>query len=278
MRDFTCHILHELLQVLKEHQYYFQPFAEFLTSPAQRAVILRHDVDARSFNALKTAEIEASLGLRGTYYFRILSSSYNPQVISKISSLGHEIGYHYEDLSVAKGNYEKALHLFKQNLAKLRRLAPVTTICMHGSPLSRFDNRRLWDKYNYCDFGIIGEPYFDLDFSKILYLTDTGRRWDGEKMSIRDKIMNNKHREIEEIGAADDAATNSTNKFIDNKKYRFHSTFDIIKAACENNLPEKIMITMHPQRWDNRLLPWFREYLMQNIKNLIKSALVRVNS
>jgi len=59
---------------------------------------------------------------------------------------------------------------------------------MHGSPLSRYDNRRICDKYNYRDFGITGEPYFDLDFTKVLYLTDTGRRWDGNKVSLRDKI------------------------------------------------------------------------------------------
>jgi hypothetical protein len=37
--------------------------------------------------------------------------------------------------------------------------------------------------------GIIGEPYFDVDFSKMLYLTDTGRRWDGGIVSVRDKAQ-----------------------------------------------------------------------------------------
>ena len=46
----------------------------------------------------------------------------------------------------------------------------------------------MWKKYDYRELGIIAEPYFDLDFSKVLYLTDTGRRWDGEGVSIRDKI------------------------------------------------------------------------------------------
>jgi len=27
-----------------------------------------------------------------------------------------------------------------------------------------------------------------VDFSKVLYLTDTGRRWDGWKVSLRDKV------------------------------------------------------------------------------------------
>ncbi len=63
---------------------------------------------------------------------------------------------------------------------------------MHGSPVSKWDSRLIWKKYDYKKLGIIGEPYFDVDFSKVLYLTDTGRRWDGEKVSIRDKIDNSK--------------------------------------------------------------------------------------
>ncbi len=59
---------------------------------------------------------------------------------------------------------------------------------MHGSPLSKWDNRDLWKKYDYRDFGIIAEPYFDLDFDEVFYLTDTGRRWDGSSVSVRDKV------------------------------------------------------------------------------------------
>ena len=76
---------------------------------------------------------------------------------------------------------------FRENLEKLRRVVPVETICMHGSPLSKYDNRKLWEKYDYRDFGIIGEPYFDVNFEEVLYLTDTGRRWDGDSVNIRDK-------------------------------------------------------------------------------------------
>jgi hypothetical protein len=47
---------------------------------------------------------------------------------------------------------------------------------MHGSPRSKFDNKELWSKYNYRDLGIIGEPFFDIDFDDFFYLTDTGRR------------------------------------------------------------------------------------------------------
>ena len=84
--------------------------------------------------------------------------------------------------------FELAICDFERNLEKLRELYPVKTICMHGSPLSEWDNRDLWKRYNYRDFGIIAEPYFDVDFKEILYWTDTGRRWDGDAFNIRDKV------------------------------------------------------------------------------------------
>jgi hypothetical protein len=46
----------------------------------------------------------------------------------------------------------------------------------------------LWKRYDYRELGIIGEPYLDVDFDEVFYLTDTGRRWDGEAVSVRDKV------------------------------------------------------------------------------------------
>lgn len=71
----------------------------------------------------------------------------------------------------------------------MRTLVPVSTIVMHGSPRSKHDSRDLWKHYDYRSLGIIGEPYFDIDFSKVFYITDTGRCWDGDRYSVRDKPM-----------------------------------------------------------------------------------------
>src|SRR5690625_8009539 len=94
--------------------------------------------------------------------------------------MGHEICYHYESMDTADGDPVLALKHFEDGLKRLRDVTEIRTICMHGSPLSRYDNRDLWKSYSYRDYGINAEPYFDMDFSRVLYLTDTGRRWDGE--------------------------------------------------------------------------------------------------
>ena len=53
---------------------------------------------------------------------------------------------------------------------------------------------------DYQDFGLIGEPYFDVDFNEVAYYTDTGRRWDGEDVSVRDKVVKVGSRK-EEVGS-----------------------------------------------------------------------------
>lgn len=304
-RDFTLHVFKQLLLALKEQRYTFQTFAEFLKSPAERVVILRHDVDARKLNSLQIAKLEAKLGITGTFFFRIVPQSFDAEVIRQIAELGHEIGYHYEDLALEKGNRDKAMQLFEQHLAKLRQVVPIDTICMHGSPLSRYDNRKMWENFNYRNYGIIGEPYFDVDFNQVKYLTDTGRRWDGEKVSIRDKVVTrDKGQGTSGMGREDGVVKGQVHPPSLNlpsrqaglrrdnppslklrrvkgeedlipQKQSFHSTFDIINAAKAGTLPAQLMINVHPQRWDNRLLPWIKEMFWQRVKNEVKGVITR---
>ena len=255
MRDFTLKAYKSLLVALESKGYFGMNFQDYLKNQADKFVILRHDVDSKPENALITAAIERDAGVTASYYFRIVKKSYDENIIKQIAELGHEIGYHYEDLSLCNGNYESAVRHFILSLEKFRKIYPVNTICMHGSPFSKWDNRDLWKKYNYKDFGIIAEPYFDIDFNDVFYLTDTGRRWDGCGVSIRDKI-----------------ASKSQNNF-DNLK--FQSTVDIINSAQKGLLPDRIMINIHPQRWDDRFLPWAKELVGQNIKNVVKKVIVR---
>lgn len=248
-RDFTLEIYQLLLEKIQQHGYKIIAYEDYLLTPQpKKIVIMRHDVDTTPINSYLCAEIEKEMRARSTYYFRIVKESNEPDIIRRIAACGHEIGYHYEDLTLADGNVEKAFELFKKHLAYFREFYPVKTICMHGSPMSPYDNRRLWSSYSYREHGIIGEPYFDIDFNTFLYLTDTGRRWNGDKVSVRDKVKN---------------------PF----KFNFRGTQDVINALDEQLLPDQIMITTHPQRWHIEILPWMHEYITQNLKNVVKKYL-----
>ena len=226
-----------------------------MCSSSSNVVVLRHDVDRLPENSLRFANIQSDFGIRGSYYFRVLTEIWEEEIINEISEMGHEIGYHYETMDTANGDMDKAWDLFRWNLDKFRKLVDVKTVCMHGSPRSKFDNRDLWKKYDYRTLGIIGEPYYDIDFNEVFYLTDTGRRWDGWKVSVRDKVPQQE-------------------KWIRDGLV-YHTTDDIIEALKNNTFPDKAMFTFHPQRWHDNPLLWTRELFSQNIKNTVKRLLVR---
>lgn len=248
--DFTRKKYKSLLSAIQEAGYSFQTYSEFLENPLDKVVILRHDVDLKPKNSLALAEIQHASGVKGVYYFRAVKASWDESIILKIKDLGHEIGYHYENLSVSKGRLDLAYEDFICNLVELRKLAPVHTICMHGSPLSRYDNKNLWKQYNYKSLGIKGEPYFDTDFSKVYYLTDTGRTWDNKGISVRDKVESSFN-------------------------VKFSNSNQLIESFQKEQMPPLIMFTFHPQRWTDNPIEWVFELILQKVKNNIKRWLIR---
>lgn len=280
MKDFDLNIYANLLDVIKVKGYNFFTF-DLYKQINGKGVILRHDVDLLPENSARMAKLEASYGIKGTYNFRIVPESFNMKVITEIAALGHEIGYHYEEMDTvykgkgqgAKGKVkekdlvDEAYDLFCKNLSKIREIADVKTICMHGSPLSPFDNKAIWKKYDYRELGITGEPYFDMDFNEFAYLTDTGRRWNGESVSVRDKV------DSKAWSNGSLSPMRHANKAGSGFKSPFRTTYDIINNI--DKLPDKIMFTIHPQRWNDNLLMWTKELVLQNVKNVVKKVVVR---
>ena len=134
---------------------------------------------------------------------------------------------------------------------------------MHGSPLSKYDNRMIWEKYDYKELGIIGEPYFDVDYKEVFYITDTGRKWNNEAASVRDRVgyENLGIQELRDLGIEE--------------LTRCHSTQEIIAAVEAGKFPDKVMINVHPQRWHDRPWPWVKELVGQNVKNVVKAVVVK---
>lgn len=249
--DHTIKAYKSLLQAFVGAGYQFQKFEDYLVSPmAGKVVIMRHDVDEKAENALKMAKVEHDMGVVSTYFFRIVKQSDKPDVIRKIVSMGHAVGYHYEDLSLAEGDFEKARESFEKNLSYFRQYYPVKVVCMHGSSSSKYDNRLLWEKYDLSDYGLIGEPYLSLNFDEIFYMTDTGYAWDGGKYAIRD-VVENKH------------------------GLNFHSTEQVIECIESGKFPEKSMILAHTL-WSDNLVQWtalhVREFLRNNVKRIAQNS------
>lgn len=242
--DFTIEKYRDLLTALKMHNNF----------------ILRHDVDLRPAFSLRIAQVEAEMGIKATYYFRTVPESYNEQIIQEIVSLEHRAGYHYECMTTCNGNLEAAFEDFCRNLEKLRKIAPISTACAHGSPRSKWNNQDIWNQYDIHVLGIDYEPMLDTDFSKTLYLTDTGRRWDGYRVSVRDKVPGHQERWREE-------------------GLSFHKTNDIIHAINDISHPihhYNLLINTHPQRWMPFGFGWMKEAVLQNCKNVAKRIIVNL--
>lgn len=213
-------------------------------------VVLRHDVDRELKNALAMAELEQSLGIRSTYYFRY-PRTFDPEVLSRISQLGHEVGYHYEALDKAKGNYSLAAEIFRQELEYFRHLFPVRTVCMHGNPLTPWNGRLIWGHKDFGvfeDYGLLGEAYLSLG-DRLLYITDTGRNWNGNH-NVKDSFL------------------------AQEKTVNIRNTRHFVQLLNEGKCHE-LYLNCHPERWGPGMRDWARAFGRDHGFNLVKAVLQR---
>lgn len=246
MRDFTLPMYADLCRAIVE-THRPSPVTEFyLRHQPANTVVMQHDIDKKPDLALKVADIEAAAGIAATYYFRTVPGSFDAGIMKKIEALGHEIGYHYEVLDTARGDPEKAIRIFEEDLEKFP--SGIRTICMHGNPLTPWDNRDLWKVHDFGAFDIVCEAYLSFNFSDILYYTDTGRTWNG-RYAVKDTA-----------GAPREAAGN------------MKSTPELIAAIRKN--PATFYVVTHPQRWTGAYLPWTCELVGQSLKNIGKRGIM----
>lgn len=254
MRDFSLSQYDDLCRALVVNGWQTVSMGDYLQGQADESAkiaLLRHDVDSRPTHALKLAAIEQAGGLRATYFFRTVPSAFDAGVITKIAAMGHEVGYHYETLAQTRGDIPQALALFERELARLRALAPVRVAAMHGSPLFRWDNRDIWGHATPADFGLIGEAYRDLDYTRVIYLNDTGRTWNPARYNLRDStgIM---------------------------PPVTLESTPDLI-AWLGTTPAAHVCLSTHPERWQSGLA-WYTQQARDVALNSLKVGLSWVRS
>lgn len=219
------------------------------TSP-EKFCLIRHDVDRMPGRALSMAKIEHEMGIVSTYYFRKKPYTFKPHIIKEIESLGHEVGYHYENLSDTNGDVEAGLEDFIMNLAEFRKIATIKTCAMHGQPLKPYDNRDLWKIPENMStlknkLGMLGEVYLNIDYSDIAYINDTGRNWTSTASNRRDKVNS--------LVKAD------------------FSSGDELLHYLQNNPHNKICFQIHPERWSGNIISYAGQILLDGMINLAKS-------
>jgi hypothetical protein len=236
--DFTHRQFALLLGTLRRLGYRFDSFARLDNDARAGAlVMLRHDVDRFAARSVALARIEAELGCRATYFFRVRNEQMPAAAIERVVELGHEIGYHYEDLADAGGDRARAWDGFRRNLDRLRTIAPVVSIAMHGRPFSPWDGRDLWSTYDYRSVGVTCEAYLDPDWQRWRYFTDTGRAWNGSA-NVRDTPPS-----AQACPRLPEGTTAALIRYLDAK-------------------PERVIVSAHPERWVHGSVAWLQVLLL----------------
>lgn len=276
--DFTLNKYRELCRVIADSDYTLLTLDQYfsLRKLPERFIILRHDVDDEPEYALKMAQLENELNIKSTYYFRTTENVFKHDIIRKISSLGHEVGYHYEVLDEARGNYVIAIEIFKQNLEEFEKICDVKTIAQHGSPLigklnatsisglyeiaksmlrgnkvfTSWLNADIWKEYDFRDYGITGEAYISMDFNDVFYFSDTGMSWNN-RYRMKDVISQTSS------GINDIEIKNTTD------------ILNIIKSYRANH----IYLLVHADQWRDNLPDWIKWSILKHIRNTGKLGL-----
>ena len=251
IRDFTIDSYKLYLRTIKrnfENNLRFDEYMKLKVKP-DNFFLIRHDVDRKLLNSIKMAEIEYEMGVKASYYFRMKSHTFSPEIIKKIKGMGHEVGYHYECLSDSNGNLSEALEEFKINLSEFRKYSKISTISMHGVPLKSYDNRDMWrnDKNHKMlveELGILGELYLDIDYSEINYVNDTGRNWQSNAYNIRDRVNSNVSK-------------------------NYHSGNELL-LDLKNKKITKLVFQIHPERWAHSRMENYLQELTDMFVNIVK--------
>lgn len=273
--DFTFAKYDKLCDEIAKSQYKVFTLREYFLGKnnINKYIILRHDVDRDPETAVLMAKIERKHNIKSTYYFRHIERTLKYDLMRSILEMGHEIGYHYEVLDKANGDHGVAIKIFEQELNDFRKYFTIETIVQHGSPLNgdldmssfrgllniiknlinkkniftKSQNLDLWNKYNFSQFGILGEAYLSIDFDKLDYISDSGGSW-SDKYKIKDNAINK---------------SNKSNKL------EIKNTDDIINIIKNEN-KEKLYLLIHSNHWANNYPDWFKKKIIKSIRNTIK--------
>lgn len=169
--SYTLDDYRAFVEDLLEDGYRFQGFEPL----AERAIVVRHDVDLSPDAALAMAEVEASVGVTSTYCFLLTTPAYNllghVGTLEEIEELGHDVALHFDthfywDSFPGEESLEATV---ATELRTLERLidGPVDTASFHRPP----------EWVLGVDFAGFENAYQPRFFGDIEYVSDSRQKW-----------------------------------------------------------------------------------------------------
>lgn len=167
-----------VLSAIVEHGYQAVTIPE-IERGQQHEVIMRHDVDFCLDYARDMARLEATAGIRATYYVMLRSPMYNlfsrhnSALLREIVDLGHDIALHYDAWWTERqgGDHQKAVCFESKTLKEL---------C--GSSVASFSIHQPDSKILSCGLkaGGLVNVYDQRHFDGFTYISDSNRNWRGK--------------------------------------------------------------------------------------------------
>lgn len=173
--EYTFETYERFLESFLDAGYEFQGFDPEV---AEKAVIVRHDVDLSVDRAVRMARLEADLGVRSTYCFLLTSPAYDlldhAEDLAEIESLGHEVAlhfdtHHYWDHRPGTETVESAVATELETLERLVD-SPVEVVSFHMPP--EWVLGRAFEGFT--------NAYHPRFFGDIDYVSDSAQKWRAE--------------------------------------------------------------------------------------------------
>jgi len=185
--DFSFRHYRLILESALESGYAFHDHLTYWRQrPGGRSTLLRHDIDNFMKRAVEFAKIEASLGLKATYFVRI-HAEYNPFYVNdylrlmEIQKLGHELALHSDVLEFATltGQSDRAEELFAREIRFLEAAldTKVYGIATHRDLNSDAPNSMPWvSSLDLSRFGLEYDAYHPAFVKERKYVSEKVNR------------------------------------------------------------------------------------------------------
>ena len=176
-QDFTEDEYLRLLRIAKKN-FTFTNYRKLCSTPGQKLILWRHDVDFSLNRAASLAKIEADEGVSATYFIRTRGDAYSileaqqKNLVHRILDLGHEIGLHFELSDILVSSVS--------DLEKLLEREKVLFMNEFGFGISSFSfHNPTPELLAFSDVSYSGlfNAYADRFFSEVNYVSDSNGYW-----------------------------------------------------------------------------------------------------
>lgn len=176
--EFTYKAYANLIELLRINGYTITDYRDYIKH--EKCAILRHDIDYSMDKAVKLALFEHQLGIKSTYFVLVSSPFYNifqeetKRNVKLISSLGHSIGLHFDEVNYSEEYYLEIGGVKNVIFDEIALMEKALNLNIDSVSMHRPSEKTLTANY---DLYPVINSYGKCFFNEFKYVSDSRRRW-----------------------------------------------------------------------------------------------------